>query len=843
MVNLNDLDEDNAKQKPIDPREIFNALPKPQGINDLYASQAEVLDAWHERRSDKDIVIKLHTGGGKTLVALLMAQSVMNETGAPVLYLAPTKQLVDQVLKMSKDYDVPALEYVRGELPEKFYTGEAVLVGAYQALFNGRSRFGVSGSRSDIVSVGTIILDDAHVALSSVRDAFTLDISASDHEAVYRDLADRFRSAFKDAGQFGLFEDVINGKDFSFIEVPSWAWHQKINEVQHLLLDAAEEIKGLVWPFLRDNLDVCHCLFSKHRVSITPIFPLVDMLPTFRDAERRIYMSATISDDSEIVRTFDASKESIRKPITATTVAGIGERLILVPELMNFNAPSDELVKAAVDKFVADGKGVAILAPSRSAAAEWEDIADYPKTNLTVIEKVSAMKEGDRSRPLVLANRYDGIDLPEDACRLLIIDDLPIGASNYDLFRANVVDDAAVNSIIAQRIEQGIGRGTRGNADHCVIMLVGRKLVSWIGQPEKVKFLSASTKIQLTMGKKISEKISTHQEMDEIIQWPLKRDKKWVNYHASQLAKAAHTESVDQLTLEIAAAERKIFKLQRQRKFSKALAKIEKLISGKEAVSDKQDRAWFAALAARIAYQADDLDRGRKYQDIAFSINSNHSPPRVRPAYRPRTAPGRQSNAIVSLLSNFEPRATVIAHFDEATSNLVHDASSNSYEEALAKLGTFLGFVAERPDKVLKIGPDVLWRTEAAFDFVIEAKNKKKSGSPLFKMEHAQLLEAENWFNGQYPSRKAVRVSTLPAAFAHEQASPTGSFAFCLNEVTKVVSALRGLIQELVWSTEDGETLRSICEDILVKTKLKPDLMRDEFMGPFEKSKTTDFSE
>jgi replicative superfamily II helicase len=33
-------------------------------------------------------VVKLHTGGGKTLVAPLMAQSVMNEIGVPVLYLA-----------------------------------------------------------------------------------------------------------------------------------------------------------------------------------------------------------------------------------------------------------------------------------------------------------------------------------------------------------------------------------------------------------------------------------------------------------------------------------------------------------------------------------------------------------------------------------------------------------------------------------------------------------------------------------------------------------------------------------------------------------------------------------
>ncbi len=53
-----------------------------------------MLDNWFARRNEQDVVVKLHTGGGKTLVALLMAQSVMNEIGEPVLYLAPTNQLV-----------------------------------------------------------------------------------------------------------------------------------------------------------------------------------------------------------------------------------------------------------------------------------------------------------------------------------------------------------------------------------------------------------------------------------------------------------------------------------------------------------------------------------------------------------------------------------------------------------------------------------------------------------------------------------------------------------------------------------------------------------------------------
>ena len=70
MVDFKKLREAKAKPKPKHPRDIFNALPKPPGINDLYASQAEALDGWYNRRTEKDLVVKLHTGGGKTLVGV-----------------------------------------------------------------------------------------------------------------------------------------------------------------------------------------------------------------------------------------------------------------------------------------------------------------------------------------------------------------------------------------------------------------------------------------------------------------------------------------------------------------------------------------------------------------------------------------------------------------------------------------------------------------------------------------------------------------------------------------------------------------------------------------------------
>src|ERR1044072_7170293 len=251
MVDFKKLRASKTQPEVTERTEIFRRLPKPPGINDLYTSQAQVHKEWDGRRNEQDLVIKLHTGGGKTLVGLLIAQSVLNETREPVIYLSPPVQLVQQTLEKADEYGIPAVPYEKNtDLPGEFLAGRSALVCTYQALFNGRSKFGVRGGGRPVITAAAVILDDAHVAFSTMRDAFTLRVEKEKVPEDYAHLTNVFRNDFRELGRLGAFDDIVNGQDYAVVEVPYWGWKPKSAQVRDYLRERAEAYT-FVWPFLR----------------------------------------------------------------------------------------------------------------------------------------------------------------------------------------------------------------------------------------------------------------------------------------------------------------------------------------------------------------------------------------------------------------------------------------------------------------------------------------------------------------------------------------------------------------------------------------------------------------
>src|SRR5262249_8579552 len=99
-----------------------------------------------------------------------------------------------------------------------------------------------------------------------------------------------------------------------------------------------------------------------------------------------------------------------------------------------------------------------VIAPSDSDADDWcPPATKFEKSGgNAVIEAFSKSKGTDK---LALAARYDGIDLPGDACRILVLTGLPFGESLIDRFTDQTLRIERLRAVhTATRFVQAVGR-------------------------------------------------------------------------------------------------------------------------------------------------------------------------------------------------------------------------------------------------------------------------------------------------------------------------------------------------------------------------------------------------
>lgn len=835
MVDFGKLRKQQAKPTPVDPEEIFLRLPKSPGLDDLWNSQADALKKWYSRRTERDIVIKLNTGGGKTLVGLLIAQSILHEQHGPVLYLCPTAQLQGQIIEQSQRYGISTVPYEPGQgnnLSEEFLGAKAIMIATYHALFNGRSRFGVSGAPREAVQLKGIVLDDAHTAFSNMREIFTLAIKREEHKELYNELTTWFRNDFEQQGRQGSFDDIVSEREDYILEIPYMSWVNRSGEVRERISHLAEQSFLFEWPLIRDYFDQCHALISKKQFVITPIFPMMHFFPSFTECYRRIYMSATVSDDSSIVSTFDADPSSIASPISPASLAGVGERMILIPELTKLDKSSISDHAKQLATCILSSKGVVILTSSSSDAEQWSDIATVAKGN-DVATSVRSLVKGLADRPYVFPNRYDGIDLPGDSCRLLILAGIPYGSNVYDLFRSTVLEGSgAINAALAQRVEQGMGRGTRGGGDHCVVLLLGRDLSSWVSRNSNLKLLTNTTRAQVQIGVQISQEISSVTGLHDSIDKSLTRSPDWTSFHADVLADSATRASVDSVNVKIASAERRYFDKIISGNPDKAVGVIETFVRNNDCIDSKM-KGWLLELGARAANLNGNVRKRDLLQREAYALNRNLHRPVSETQYTPLFHPTRQAESFTAYIDEFAFARGALADFEKIADHLVPSATSGQFEEALKNLGDVLGFTSERPEKSQNIGPDVLWVLNDRVAWIIEVKSQKQTENMLTKKEHGQLLQSCEWFEKQYPYLEGVRVVAHPNCCASDSVTVGSTMALTLPRLGHLISSVRTLLEDLTAVPMEKMALASKCEGRLVDLSLTPAKIGTEFLVPF----------
>lgn len=336
MINLNDLFSGGNEGGGVvnDPRQLFSTLNRHERFVRPSDEQGEVLDGWFSRRDESDLTIKMNTGSGKTLVGLLILKSSLNDGIGPAVYLTPDNYLAKQVVDEAQDLGVA---YTENENDPAFLRGDKILVVNARKLFNGRSVFGV---RRVEIPIGSIVVDDAHACLDDIKDQFSLKIHAS--SPLYSKILSKMEDGLRQYNSI-LYTRVTSGDPGAVYEVPYWVFKDKRTDIADILIRCKSDVVSFSLPLIIDVLDLCQCAVSGRSIEIAPRYLPADIIPSFYNAKRKIYMTATLANDGILISHLQANPEAILTPIRPKGAGDIGVRMILAPLELNTDFTFEDL--------------------------------------------------------------------------------------------------------------------------------------------------------------------------------------------------------------------------------------------------------------------------------------------------------------------------------------------------------------------------------------------------------------------------------------------------------------------------------------------------------------------
>ena len=766
--------------KTSDPETLFRSLSRRSAhIQHLWAHQADVLRNWHSNHLDTpDLALELPTGTGKTLIGLLIGDFVRQTREERVAYLCPNRQLAHQVGKLASHYSIDARVLVGSQASynsndfHAFEDSSAIAVTTYSAIFNTNPR---------IDSANLLILDDAHASEDFIASLWNVEVNREDEQRIYFALLDFFKNAIPGSQMWNFRDKTTPHARASCGKIPSPYLQSRVPEFREFL-DTALSKSDLrhSWSMIRDHLDACHIYVAWPSISIRPITPPTFSHSPFARARQRIYMSATLGEGGELERITGVRKIERLPAPEGWDREGTGRRFILFPE----RSLPPEAASGVPIALVAEPTRSLILAPNRYIVRSVTDQLSElsPSPAIFSAGDVENSLQPFLSKPhaaLVLQNRYDGLDLPGEACHLEWICGLP-GATNAQ--EAFLLNRLGIHSLLRDRIRtrltQALGRCTRNPTDHAVVIMTGTGVLDFCIKAENRSGFHPELQAEIQYGLEASQ-----------VQWPkrllaLATDFKnkepgweevdqWIRDARDscvQQKDKSDTTLIANVVDEIEYAQA-IWVGDLQGALSKARACADRL-SG-DALADY--RAWWyyiAGSAAALSVARDNSVHLREVTRDMFDRACAASPRSTwfREASRlvgievteqhvddPKVL--NASEAIERRLQDIGVAGAGFENEVQAVLDQLNDGDATWFEQGLEKLGYWLGLEAVRPKG--NGVPDGVWSFPDGTVVAFEAKSNEQPTGPISLSTAREAQGHINWVKEFIQTSDSGSISTV----------------------------------------------------------------------------------
>lgn len=514
------------------PVDFFQGL-RPRKIAALYDQQAQLLREYASKgQKSTDVAIQGATGSGKTLVGLVLAEWRRQNLQERPVYLCPTKQLVHQVANFAQDQlGLPAYAFVGSKhdfsVPQKnmWLSGDVLAIATYSAVFNTNPFF---------AQPNFIVVDDAHAADQYIGEYWTVRVAKyqDDQRGLFDALVNVLSTVLPGDECARLLEDPRSLSDSMWVQMVPTPFVIQLEEEISSILDHAQNgsVLSFRWQVLKGHLGATQMFISPNEIIFKPIIPPTASHEPFSSANQRLYMSATLGRGGELER-LSGRKQIKRLPSPhGWDGHGVGRRFFVLPNASLTDEETTDFLVEAIQK--AEPKRALILtADDRSEKNDREVIADrLPDFSLYSAREIEISKEpfvnNDQAVALV-ANRYDGIDFPDDECRFLVLDGKPSGMSLLERFLSEKI---GARSLYAERtrtrIIQAFGRCTRSAKDYAIVCVAGHNLMDDLLRNEWRRGLDKELQAELRFGE-VQSQNTTKEDLLELVDLFLAQGEEW----------------------------------------------------------------------------------------------------------------------------------------------------------------------------------------------------------------------------------------------------------------------------------------------------------------------------
>lgn len=489
------------------PDELFRNLTRRKIPAEMPHQQA-ILRTYAQDGLDKtDVAIELPTGSGKTLVGLLIAEWRRRKFNERVVYVCPTRQLVNQTHEQAvNSYGIDTVEFTgsaRKYDPKKktrYTQAQSVAITNYASLFNTNPYFD---------NAETIVFDDSHAAENYIASLWSLEVTALD---------DKYKAAFEAIAN--VIKPHIDQADYSKLQGSSAAssarWVNKlpapalskIADELIAVLDEHTEDNELAhsWSLIRDHLLACNLYYGRKQFLIRPMIPPTWDHSPFENAKQRIYMSATLGRGGDLERLLGRKHITRLRLAESDRIDRVGRRFFMFPGMSLDDEEVKELRSRLMD---AAGRSV-FLSPddktAQSVALQVKTNLSFPVYNAQDIEHGKRAFTSHENAVACLANRYDGIDFPNEECRLLCVHGLPKAMNLQERFFMSRMGAGVIfNERVQTRVIQATGRCTRALQDYSAVLVTGSELQDFLTDKDRRKYFNAELQAELAFGVQQSE--------------------------------------------------------------------------------------------------------------------------------------------------------------------------------------------------------------------------------------------------------------------------------------------------------------------------------------------------